>query len=108
MNSLRLWIVQSKQTNPSDFYVRVENSEFYSAYWIARSSSTQRAEALVLETAEELALGDTEIIKTQPYDPEALIKDAMVTAKIRSMSTKLRGQEDAQLAAWISSEGRLW
>ena len=108
MSNFRLWVVESRQTSPNDFYVKVDGSEFYTAYWVVRSSSKQRAEELVLEASEELVLGDTEIIETQPYEQDALIKDETLMERIRLMSTKLSEQEDAQLGAWVSSDGGLW
>lgn len=108
MNDFSLWVVESAHTNPTDFYVRVDGSDIYIAYWIVCSSSEGRAQQLASQVSEELLLGNTETIAIYPYRPGDLVKDDNVTARMGKISTKFSAQEDIQLAAWITSEGGLW
>ncbi|WP_020407673.1 hypothetical protein [Hahella ganghwensis] len=96
------------QTDPDDFYVKVDGSELDTAYWVIRAVSKQRAEELLQEATEELVLGNTEIIGIQPYVIGELIKNEAVTPRVSEMSAKIGEVDDVQLAAWISSKGRLW
>jgi hypothetical protein len=41
-----IWIIKTKHIKPNGFYVKVDNSDFYTAYWTANTSSDQQAISL--------------------------------------------------------------
>ncbi len=108
MSELNIWVAESKQIDPNDFYVKVDGSDFYTAYWVVCSSSKEKAQKLVIDVSEELVLGETEIIGLQLYTSEALVKNEEITERIQQLVDKFQDQEDAQIAAWVSSSGGLW
>ncbi|OZG71576.1 hypothetical protein BTA51_20045 [Hahella sp. CCB-MM4] len=108
MSERNLWVIESKHTDPNDFYVKVDGAEFYSAYWMVYSSSIQNAEELVLETSEDLGLGDVDIVDIQQYRDNAVVVDSEITERLRALSTKIEGPEEAQLGAWVSLRKGLW
>ncbi len=103
-----IWIVKSKHINPNGFYVKVDNSDFYTAYWIANTSSDQRAISLVLETSEELDLGQVEIQEAVEYSGQQISNMPEVDAAIKAAKEKHKAFGDAQLAAWVTSLGGKW
>lgn len=108
MSATDIWIVKSRHTNPNNFYVKVDGSEFYIAYWRAIAQNEQQAHLLVLEASEELVLGNTEIIEATDYQ-EHLIEDTTeVQDAINSAVEKFKESNETQLAAWITANGGLW
>lgn len=108
MNKLKQWLVISKQTQPSDFYVKTDDSDYYTAYWVAFAYRKEKAKKLVLETVKDLSLGKTELIELQPYTEDMKIHSREIMQRIRSHTKKQTKQEDVLLAAWVSSKGKLW
>lgn len=104
MNATATWIVESKHLDPNDFYVKVDGSDFYTAYWVANASNDQQAISLALEASEELDLGETEIQEAIEYSGQQISNTAEVDAAIGKYTIS----EDIQLAAWISYQGGKW
>lgn len=108
MKGLAIWIIESDHKNPNDFYVRTDESEHYTALWVAYAHSIESANALLQEASAELELGETSIIRTSPVaDYQDDIPDR-AKAKIQELAKKIKDTEDVQMAAWISSNGGLW
>lgn len=108
MSLYKKWIIVSRHVNPNDFYVKVDGSDFYTAFWIASSKTKEAALSLVHETICELDLGEAEITEAGLYCADHLIKNTGVAEGIQDSIEKLEDREDVQLAAWVSSEGGLW
>lgn len=109
MSLLKIWIVESKHIGPNGFYVKVDESEFYTAYWVAVTMSKESANALVLEASDDLDLGNIEIIDTHLYDPDVVCESEIVRSRIDSWAEKIQhDKEDVQMAAWVSVNGGLW
>lgn len=108
MNSTVVWIIKSKHINPDSFYVRVDGSDFYTAYWIANTSCEQQATSLVLETCDELVLGQVEIEEVIEYSCQQISNIPEVDTAIKEAKEKHVIPNDTQLAAWISSQGGMW
>lgn len=107
MTSLQIWIIESSHTNPDDFFVELDGSPSYKAYWVAQTDSVQEAERLTRDIAGELELGEVKIVQTILYVENTIIESAEVTARIEDIVNNFQHYEDAQMAAWISSEGGL-
>jgi len=108
MNTPKPWVAVTQQINPNDFYVRVDDSDFYIAYWVVLSTSQDSAHDLVMTVAEELLLGETSILDVSQYQPGDNIHSEAVTQRVQDLIAKLANQEGAQIAAWISEHGGLW
>lgn len=108
MNAIRTWIIKSKHLNPNGFYVKVDASDFYIAYWVANTSNSQQAISLTLETSDELDLGQTEIQETIEYSGQQISNTPEVDAAIHAAMEKHTISGDVQLAAWVSSQGGKW
>lgn len=108
MNAQKTWIVKSRHTNPNDFYVKVDGSDFYTAFWKTSANSDQEACALALEASDELDLGHTEIIEARVYAAQWVADTAEVNVRINLMVGRYKESSKTQLAAWVSSAGRLW
>ena len=108
MNATGTWIIKSKHFNPNDFYVKVDGSDFYTAYWIANASSDQQATSLTLEACEELDLGQVEIQEAIEYSGQQISNMPEVDAAIKTAKEKYASPNEAQLAAWVSSQGGKW
>lgn len=108
MTALQLWVVTSKHTNPNDFYVKVDGSEFYTAYWVANTQSATDAEASVMEAADELDLGEVEIVGIACFTGQAFSEVSGVDGAIHAAAEKHKNSREAQLAAWVSSQGGKW
>lgn len=63
---------------------------------------------LVLEVSEELVLGETAIRELNLYTVKSLINNEEITEKVRKLIDEIPNNEDAQMAAWASSNGGLW
>ncbi len=107
MDDTGKWVVLSKQVNPDSFYVKVDGADHYEAYWAVNAPSREEATSLATEVAEELVLGETEIISVDKYDPEN-ISDAEIRQRIAEKFGSLGEDDDIQLAAWVSPKGGLW
>lgn len=103
-----VWIIKSKHIDPNGFYVKLDDSDFYIAYWIANTSSDQRAISLVLETSEELDLGQIEIQEAIEYSGQQISNMPEVDAAIKAAKEKFTASGDVQLAAWVTSLGGKW
>ncbi|HEY8939153.1 MAG TPA: hypothetical protein VIM59_03145 [Cellvibrio sp.] len=103
-----IWIVKSKHINPNGFYLKVDNSDCYTAYWIANTSSDQQAISLVLETSEELDLGQVEIQEAIEYSGQQISNVPEVDTAIKAAKEKFTAYGDVQLAAWVTSLGGKW
>lgn len=103
-----IWIIKSRHINPNDFYVKVDGSDFYSAYWVANTQSDEQARSMALETSEELVLGQVEILEAIAYTGQSISNKPEVNAAIKAAVEKYTAPNEIQLAAWISSQGRLW
>lgn len=108
MSAPKIWIVTSRHINPNDFYVKVDGSEFYTAYWVANTNSASTAEASVIEATEELDLGQVEIQHTADYLGQSFSDIAEVNIAIEAAVEKYKDSNETQLAAWISSQGGKW
>ena len=108
MSELDIWVAITKQVSPNDLYVKIDGSNFYTAYWVVLSKSEERAQSLVIETSGELVLGETEILTLSLYDDGSQVHDEIITERARSLIEKLPDHEDAQISAWVSSNGGLW
>lgn len=108
MSATGIWIIKSKHLNPNDFYVKVDGSDFYTAYWVANASSGQQATSLALEACEELDLGQVEIQEASEYSDQQISNIPEVDAAIKAATEKYAASGEAQLAAWVSSQGGKW
>ena len=108
MNSIVVWVVKSRHIKPNNFYVKVDGSDFYTAYWVANKSSEQQATSLVLETCDELILGQVEIEEVIEYSGQQISNIPEVDTVIKEAKEKHVIPNDTQLAAWISSQGGMW
>lgn len=108
MSATGRWIIKSQHLNPNNFYVKVDGSDFYTAYWVANTSSSQQAISLTLETSDELDLGQTEIQETIEYSGQQISNIPEVDAAIHAATEKHTISGDVQLAAWVSSQGGKW
>ncbi len=108
MENNPLWVIETKHIDPNDFYVKVDGSPFYTAFWVARAADPDIAQALLNETAEELVLGETTVISTIPFNSENMSIASEVMEKINARIVKLGKSDDIRLAAWITSTGGLW
>jgi hypothetical protein len=108
MNAQKTWIVKSRHINPNDFYVKVDGSDFYTAFWKTSANSEQEACALALQASDELELGDAEIIEATVYAAQWVADTAEVNGRIDLMVDKYKESSETQLAAWVSSAGGLW
>ena len=107
MDEAGKWVVLSKQTNPNDFYVKVDGADHYEAYWAVLAKTKEEATELALEVAEELVLGESEIISADQFSPE-LISNTEILEKVTDTFSKLNESDQIQLGAWVSSKGGLW
>lgn len=108
MADLTMWIIESKHKNPSDFYVKVDGSDYYTGSWVANTISTQLAKKLVKEVCTELNLGNVEFISVTPFTNHTHSTSKELQEKINHLASQIKDHEDAQLAAWSSSNGGLW
>lgn len=108
MTDLKIWIIESKHKNPNDFYVKVDGSDNYTGFWVANTESIASANELMMEACNDLDLGTAEIIHTSTVTELSDAVQNEVKEKINSLASQLKGKEDVQLAAWISSNGGLW
>jgi hypothetical protein len=108
INAQETWIVKSKHINPNDFFVKVDGSDFYTAFWKASANSEGEACVLALEASDELGLGDTEVIEAAVHAPNCVSDTAEVNARIDLMVDKYRESSETQLVAWVSSSGGIW
>ncbi|AQT61079.1 hypothetical protein [Cellvibrio sp. PSBB023] len=108
MSATGRWIIKSKHLNPNNFYVKVDGSDFYTAYWVANTSNSQQAISLTLETSDELDLGQTEIQETIEYSGQQISNTPEVDAAIHAAIAKHTISGDVQLAVWVSSQGGKW
>ena len=108
MNATGIWIIKSKHLNPNDFYVKVDGSDFYTAYWVANAASDQQATSLTLEASDELDLGQTEIQEATVYTGQQLSSVPEIETAIKAAVEKYATSNEAQLAAWVSSQGGKW
>lgn len=107
MKTSKIWIIESAHINPHDFYIDLDGSPSYKAYWVAQTKSEQEAEQLTQATAAELELGDINIIQTTLYSENTQVELPDVLTRIKDIVSHFEDYEDVQLAAWISSEGGL-
>jgi hypothetical protein len=107
MTDLQIWIIESAHVNPDNFFVELDGSPSYKAYWVAQTHSAQEAEKLTRDIAGELELGEVKIVQTVLYAANSIIESEDVTARIEDIVSNFQHYEDAQMAAWISSEGGL-
>ena len=107
MENLQIWIIESTHVNPDNFFVELDGSPSYKAYWVAQTHSAQEAEKLTRDIADELELGEVKIVQTILYAENTIIDSAEVTTRIKDIVSNFQHYEDAQMAAWISSEGGL-
>jgi hypothetical protein len=108
MTATGTWIIKSKHLNPNDFYVKVDGSDFYTAYWVANAASDQQATSLTLEASDELDLGQTEIQEAIVYTGQQLSSVPEIDSAIKAAVEKYAASSEAQLAAWVSSQGGKW
>ncbi len=108
MTNLTIWIIESKHKNPNNFYVKVDGSDYYTGFWVAKTESIASAKELMLEACDELDLGDIEIIRTTTAIELSNTIPKEIEDKIDHLSKQITDQKDVQLAAWISSNGGLW
>lgn len=108
MSAPKIWIVTSRHINPNDFYVKVDGSEFYTAYWVANVDSASKAEASVVEATEELDLGQVEIKGSADYSGQSFSDIEAVNTAIKEAVERYKDFSEAQLAAWVSSQGGKW
>lgn len=108
MNATGIWIIKSKHLNPNDFYVKVDGSDFYTAFWVVNAPSDQQATSMTLEACEELDLGQFEIQEAIEFSDQHISDIPEVDTAIKTAIEKYSGSNDAQLAAWVSSQGGKW
>ena len=108
MSDLNLWIVKSTHKNPEDFYVKVDDSDCYTAYWVVRASDEVAVSRLVEEGSSELEFGAIEVNQIYQYPSDFSVNDASIKQSVDEGVNKLGDGEDAQLGAWISENGGLW
>lgn len=108
MKATATWIIKSKHLNPNDFYVKVDGSDFYTAYWIANATNNEHATSLALEASDELDLGDVEIQEATEYSGQQISNIPEVNAAIETAKEKYAASNEAQLAVWVSSQGGKW
>ena len=108
MSKKSIWIIKTKHIKPNNFYVKVDGSDFYTAYWIANTSNEQQAISLVLETCTELDLGQVEIQDIIKYSGQQISNVSEVDTAIKVAKEKHAASGEAQLAAWITSLGGKW
>lgn len=103
-----VWIIKSKHIDPNGFYVNLDDSDFYIAYWIANTSSDQQATLLTLEACVELDLGQVEIQEVIEYSGQQISSMPEVDAAIKAAKEKYKAFDDVQLVAWVTSLGGKW
>ncbi len=108
MSAKGTWIIKSKHINPNDFYVKVDGSEFYTAYWVVKAANDEQARSLALEACEELDLGVVDIEDVIGYAGQKISGAQDVDSAIETAVVKFAESNEAQLAAWISSQGGKW
>lgn len=108
MSAKRTWIIKSKHINPNDFYVKVDGSESYTAYWITKAANDEQARSLALEACEELDLGEVDIEDVIEYSGKKISGAPDVDSAIEAAVVKFAESNEAQLAAWVSSQGGKW
>lgn len=108
MSNLAIWVARAVHKDPSDFYVKVDGSDYYTAYWAIRASDRDAASSLVGHVAAELELGSVEVSQIYQYPNELDFSDEAVRRQIEERVSKLDEREDAQLGAWVSKNGGLW
>jgi NurA-like 5'-3' nuclease len=108
MNVTGTWIIKSRHINPNAFYVRVDGSDFYTAYWVANTQHDEQARSMALEASEELVLGQVEILEGIIYSGQLISNEPEVDAAINAAVGKYTTLNEVHLAAWISSQGGLW
>lgn len=108
MTDMNLWVVTSTHQNPNDFYVKVDGSQYYTAYWVVRCTDERSIDALVLNVADELDLGNC-AIKSRDFYPSGFhTDDPKIRHAVEENFSKLENGEDVQLGAWVSANGGLW
>lgn len=108
MRAIGTWIIKSRHTNPNDFYVRVDGSDFYTAYWVAKAADNEQAKSLALEACEELDLGEVDIQEVTGYSGQKVSGTQEIDSAIEAAVEKFSAAGEAQLAAWVSSQGGKW
>lgn len=108
MRNLDTWIVISKHIDPYSLHVKVDDSDFYTAYWVVLSQSKHEAKNLIIRESEGLALGEIAIESLKLYDVNVEYYDKEVSERIRTNIQKLTENEDYELAAWITANAGLW
>lgn len=108
MSHLSIWVAKAVHKDPSDFYVKVDSSDYYTAYWVVRASDKDAASSLVEDVSTELELGSVEVSQIYQYPNELDVSDEAVRRQIEEGLSKLEEGEDVQLSAWVSKNGGLW
>lgn len=108
MSKRETWIIKSKHIKPNDFYVKVDGSDFYTAYWVAKAANKEQARSLALEACEELDLGEVNIQEVIEFSGQRIFGVLEIDLVIAAAIEKFSASREAQLAAWVSSQGRRW
>ena len=103
MNTLENWVVETKHTKPNDLYVKVDGSDYYISYWAIKAPGKEKAIQLATEAAEELDLGETEIVTSYQYAPKS-INNTEIQESIEEIFSKLT-EQDVRMGAWFSPTG---
>lgn len=104
MDNNPLWVIETKQMNPSDFYIRVDGSKYYTAFWVARAADQEHVKLLLERVVLELDLGDTEIVGISLYS-NLQIERADILADLNEFVNDFGLGEKINLAVWVSSNG---
>lgn len=99
------WVVQTKHTNPDDFYVKTDGSEEYSAYWIANAPSAEEAQTIALETAADLELGQSTWVASTLFAEDLHIGNYAIKTQLIATAAQCDEAMAARLAAWVSQNG---
>jgi len=108
MDNNPLWVIETKHIDPNDFYVKVDGSPFYTAYWVARSADKKGVELLLINVISDLVLGKHEVISISHPDVNFVVGNSEINSRVNDGFGMLSGAEDIQLAAWITVKGGLW
>lgn len=99
------WVVQTKHVNPDDFYVKTDGSEEYSAYWIANAPSAEEAQAITLETAADLELGQSKWVASTAFAEDIETGSQAIKSQLLETAAQFKEAMAARLAAWVSQNG---
>lgn len=104
MDTNPLWVIETKQIAPSNFYVKVDGSDYYSAFWVARAADRDQMLEMLNEAISDLDLGETEIISTTQLK-EFTSTNVEILNDINEYLDGFGDGDKVRLAVWVSSNG---